>query len=67
MFNLELRYVMIDREDVEVLKKKVIECVGKENLDTHGDGGCVEIRNDIVFYATLERAKIDECRYVYIG
>jgi len=65
--SIDVKYVIIDYGDVKDLVNSVVECIGEENVDSHGDGGCIEIRNDIVFYATLKRAKEDGCRCVFIG
>ncbi|MGC9149339.1 MAG: asparagine synthase C-terminal domain-containing protein [Sulfolobales archaeon] len=67
IFNIDLRYVFIDPLQIERLKNEVIKCVGIDKLDSHGDGGCIEIRNDIVFYSVLEKAKRDGCKCVYTG
>jgi asparagine synthase (glutamine-hydrolysing) len=64
---VDVEYVFIDYNDVENLIENVIECIGRENIDTHGDGGCIEIRNDIVFYTVLKRARDDGCRCVFVG
>lgn len=66
-FGISVTYVAIDRNDVERLVKDVVKCIGKEKLDSHGDGGCIEIRNDIVFYAVLKKAKEDGCKCVFVG
>jgi hypothetical protein len=57
--------MVIDYDDIEDLVNSVVKCVGGENMDSHGDSGCIEIRNVVVFYASLKRAKRDECICVY--
>ena len=53
--------MVIDYDDIEDLVNSVVKCVGGENMDSHGDSGGIEIRNVVVFYASLKRAKRDEC------
>lgn len=67
IYGIELVYVMISERDIDYLRRRVIECIGREKIDSHGDGGCVEIRNDIVFYSVLERATRDNCECIYTG
>ncbi|MEM4463247.1 MAG: asparagine synthase-related protein [Fervidicoccaceae archaeon] len=64
---LELKYVIVDRDKAMNLARKVTDCFGKENLDSHGDGGCIEMRNDVVFYAVLEETLKDGCSCVFLG
>jgi len=64
---VDIEYVFIDYSDVENLVKNVVNCIGRENIDTHGDGGCIEVRNDVVFYTVLKRAKEDGCRCIFLG
>lgn len=66
-FNLETVYVYIYPHNFNVLENIVVECVGRNKLNSHRDGGCVEIRNDIVFYSVLKKAKEDKCRCIYTG
>lgn len=65
--NIDVEYVYIRPEDVDILRSKVIECIGLDRIDSHNDKGCIEIRNDIVFYATLSKAKNDQCNCIYTG
>lgn len=65
--NVDIEYVYISSDEVEELKYKVIECIGRDKIDSHGDGGCIEVRNDIVFYSTLLRARNNGCKCVYVG
>lgn len=65
--NIDIDYVYIDARDVEALVPRVIECIGRNRIDSHRDGGCIEIRNDIVFYSLLARARDDRCRCILVG
>ncbi len=66
LFNVDLDLIMLDFEDVLRFKEDIISCVGSE-LDSHGDGGCIEFRNDVVFYTVLMRAKEIGCNCIYLG
>lgn len=67
VFNVDVELVQILNEAVEDLKNRVIECIGIDKIDSHKDGGCVEVRNDIVFYTTLKKARDDGCKCVFVG
>lgn len=67
VFNIDVELVQVSNEAIEDLKNNVIECIGIDKVNSHKNGGCVEIRNDIVFYATLKKAKDDGCRCVLVG
>lgn len=67
VFNVDVELVQISYEDVENLRNRVIECIGVDKVNSHKDGGCIEVRNDIVFYATLKRAREDRCKCVFVG
>lgn len=67
VFSVDVEFVQINSDVVEDLKSNVIRCIGVNKVDSHKDGGCVEVRNDIVFYATLEKARNSGCRCVYVG
>ncbi|MEM1622989.1 MAG: asparagine synthase-related protein [Thermofilum sp.] len=64
---LTLKHVFVNRDESTRLASRVVECVGKEYLNSHGDGGCIEVRNDVVFYAVLEEALRDGCSCVFLG
>ncbi|MEM1527873.1 MAG: asparagine synthase-related protein [Sulfolobales archaeon] len=64
---LTLKYVFVDRDEAMRLASRVVECIGKEYLNSHGDGGCIEVRNDVVFYAVLEEALRDKCSCILLG
>lgn len=64
---LKLKYVFLDRIKAQRIAEKVVNCVGEEQLRSHSDGGCVELRNDVVFYSTLEEAFRDGCSCVLLG
>ncbi|MCS7099652.1 MAG: asparagine synthase C-terminal domain-containing protein [Sulfolobales archaeon] len=64
---LELRYVLLDRGAAEYAASKVVECLGTESINTYSDGGCVEIRNDVVFYSVLQEAQRDGCLRTVVG
>jgi asparagine synthase (glutamine-hydrolysing) len=66
LFNIDLDLIMLDYEEVLSIKDGVINCVGNE-LNSHKDGGCIEFRNDVVFYVALRRAKEINCNCVYVG
>lgn len=67
MLNVDVEYIYIGEKDLENMISEVVKCIGRERLNSHGDGGCIEIRNDVVFYATLSRAKDRGCKCVYVG
>jgi len=67
VFSIDIEFVEINSEVVEDLKSKVIRCIGTNKVNSHKDGGCIEVRNDIVFYATFEKARDSGCRCVYVG
>lgn len=67
VLNINIELVHISPEDVEDLKTEVVKCIGVDNVNSHGDGGCIEVRNDIVFYAALKKAKDDKCKCVFVG
>ncbi len=67
ILNVDLRYVFIDPAETNLLRDEVVRCIGPEKIDSHGDGGCIEIRNDIVFYTTLKKTKENGCECVYVG
>ncbi|MCC6034142.1 MAG: 7-cyano-7-deazaguanine synthase [Desulfurococcaceae archaeon] len=67
LFNIDIKYLIIDLSNIKDLVINVTKCIGEENLDTHRDGGCVEIRNDIVFYTVLKQAKDDGCKCIFTG
>jgi asparagine synthase (glutamine-hydrolysing) len=67
LFNLEVKYVFIDDQDIEGLRKSIVECIGEEKLNSHKDGGCIEFRNDAVFYSVIRKAKEDGCKCIYTG
>lgn len=64
---IELSYVFIDAEGASRAARGVVECIGSDRLNSHGDGGCVEIRNDIVFYSTMVGTRDAGCDCVYTG
>jgi len=66
LFNIDLDLMILDSEDLLNVKDDIINCIGDE-LDSHGDGGCIEFRNDVVFYVALRRAKEINCNCVYVG
>ena len=66
LFNVNLDLVMLDFKDILNVKGDIINCVGDE-LNSHGDGGCIEFRNDVVFYTALRRAREINCNCIYIG
>lgn len=65
--NIDLRYVYIEYKDVEKFIASVVNCIGRDKINSHKDGGCIEIRNDIVFYAILTKARDDGCECIYVG
>ena len=67
VLNIYVEYLFIDRSSLSSVVEKVVQCIGRENLDSHRDGGCIELRNDVVFYTVLSRAKEDGCRCIYTG
>lgn len=67
IFSIDMRYVFIDKQNVAGVVQEIVKCVGKEKIDSHGDGGCIEIRNDLVFYTVLKKALEDGCRCIYTG
>ncbi|MEM0026690.1 MAG: asparagine synthase-related protein [Ignisphaera sp.] len=67
IFNIEIRYVFIDKQKEGEAVQDIVKCIGKENIDSHGDGGCIEIRNDLVFYSVLRKAFEDDCKCIYTG
>ncbi|MEM0490215.1 MAG: asparagine synthase-related protein [Ignisphaera sp.] len=67
LFNIDVKYIYIDQGDIDNLMSGVIGCIGRDRIDSHRDGGCIEIRNDIVFYSILREAKRDGCRCIYTG
>jgi asparagine synthase (glutamine-hydrolysing) len=60
--NLELRYVLIDEGYLRRTLDALLRCVGETAHEL-----CVELRNDVVFYAALSEAKRDGCRCVLLG
>lgn len=66
-FDIEIRYVFIDKQKEGEAVQEIVKCIGKENIDSHGDGGCIEIRNDLVFYSVLKKALEDGCKCIYTG
>jgi len=60
--NVELRYVLIDEDYIRSSLGKVLQCIGEVTHEL-----CVELRNDVVFYAVLSEAKRDGCRCVLLG
>lgn len=66
-FNLDLTYIELDRARAEEIKDKILECVGSEKILSHGDSGCIELRNDLVYYQVLWRAREDKCNCIYTG
>ncbi|MEL9939628.1 MAG: asparagine synthase-related protein [Ignisphaera sp.] len=67
IFNIETRYVFIDKQKEGETVQDIVRCIGKERIDSHGDGGCIEIRNDLVFYSVLRKAFEDGCKCIYTG
>ncbi len=64
---IELNYVFIDVEKAYEVAEKVVECIGRDKLNSHGDGGCIEIRNDIAFYSIMLEARDFGCNCIYTG
>lgn len=60
--NVELRYVTIDEDYFRRTLGELSRCVGEVAHEP-----CVELRNDIVYYAALAEAKKDGCRCVLVG
>jgi len=67
IFNIELNHIFIDYSHALKIRDDIIKCIGLEKTNSHGDGGCIEIRNDIVFYSVLAKAKSDGCDCIYVG
>ncbi|MDK6028314.1 asparagine synthase-related protein [Ignisphaera sp. 4213-co] len=67
VLNIHVEHLFVDSSNVEEIVQRVVECIGKENIDSHGDGGCIEIRNDIVFYTFLSKAIDDGCKCIFTG
>ncbi|MBE9390763.1 hypothetical protein IOK49_01510 [Fervidicoccus fontis] len=66
-FNIDAELVFIEPYRSEDLRKSITECIGEENLNSHLDGGCIEFRNDAVFYSVIKKARDDRCRCIYTG
>lgn len=66
VLGIELEFVPIDPLKANEIAEKVVECIGRDRIDSHGDGGCIEIRNDIVFYSVIEHAR-RKCKCIYTG
>jgi len=64
---IELVHVFLGSGDVEELRGAVVGCIGADRIASHGDSGCIEVRNDMVFYSVLRKAREDGCRCVYVG
>jgi len=60
--NVELRYVLIDEDYIRRSLSRVLQCIGGVAHEL-----CVELRNDVVYYATLSEARRDGCRCVFLG
>lgn len=67
IFSIELNHIFIDYSHALKIRDSIIKCIGLEKANSHGDGGCIEIRNDIVFYSVLAKARGDGCNCIYIG
>lgn len=67
MLNIEVRLVALTPENVDSVKGEIVKCLGAEAIKSHDGEGCVEIRNDVVFYAALKSAQDDGCHCVYVG
>ncbi len=66
LFNVDLDLTILDSNDVLRIKDDIISCIDNE-LNSHSDGGCIEFRNDVVFYTVLKRAKEIKCSCIYVG
>lgn len=64
---IDLIYVFIDVEEAWKAVLEIARCIGRDRLDSHGDGGCIEVRNDIVFYSVMAEARKRGCNCVYTG
>lgn len=60
--NVELRYVFIDEDYIRRVLRELVQCIGEVAHEP-----CVELRNDVVYYAALLEAKRDGCRRVLLG
>ncbi|MCS7111306.1 MAG: asparagine synthase C-terminal domain-containing protein [Ignisphaera sp.] len=64
---IDLTYVFIDAEEAHEVAQRIVECIGRDKLNSHGDGGCIEIRNDIAFYRIMVEARNRACNCVFTG
>lgn len=60
--NVELRYVLIDEAYIRGVLEELTRCIGEVTHEL-----CVELRNDVVYFAALSEAKRDGCRCVLLG
>lgn len=67
VLNADLEVITVDTSDALGVWEEIIRCVGINGINSHGDGGCIEFRNDLVFYMTMRRAKELKCRCIYVG
>ncbi len=65
--NVDLEIIKMDTNDALSMWEDIVRCVGINGINSHGDGGCIEFRNDLVFYMAMKRAKELRCRCIYVG
>jgi asparagine synthase (glutamine-hydrolysing) len=61
--SIPVTMVIIDVNYIRSVLGNVYECIGKKAYHEL----CIELRNDVVFYATLRVAKEHGCKCVYVG
>jgi asparagine synthase (glutamine-hydrolysing) len=67
LFNIDLEVVSLSYKDAVSIRDDIVNCIGSRELDSHRDGGCIEFRNDVVFYTVLKSAKEFGCNCIYVG
>jgi asparagine synthase (glutamine-hydrolysing) len=63
VLNIPMIFVSMDIDYVKSMLKDVYNCIGGEAYHEL----CIELRNDVVFYATLKTAKEIGCKCIYTG